>query len=112
MDVDLRLWRELSAQERRDYSDLQVAVHGPPEVRRQRPNLRFTWAPLEPDATWLIHVRDEGQLVSALTLIQRTILVDGHPTRAAGVRGVMTHPKARRRGFGRAGMQRAADFIW
>jgi GNAT superfamily N-acetyltransferase len=110
--VDLRRWRELTAAERREFGDLQTAVHGPPAARRRLPGARFAWAPIEPDGDRVVRVRAAGRLVSALVVTQRTIRVGGVPARAAGVRGVVTHPAYRRRGFGRAAMERAAAFIW
>jgi GNAT superfamily N-acetyltransferase len=111
-EVDLCLAGDESEQDRQDRRDLQVAVHGPPDKRAPGLAARLTWAGIEPDATWVVRVRVDGRLVSYVGNIQRTILIDGSPVRAAGIRGVMTHPAYRRRGFGRAAMLRAMAFIW
>lgn len=57
-------------------------------------------------------MRVDGRLVSYVWIMQRSILINGSPVRAAGIRGLMTHPARRRRGFGRTAMLRATEFIW
>ncbi|MDQ6673498.1 MAG: GNAT family N-acetyltransferase [Chloroflexota bacterium] len=112
VEVDLCLACERSEQDCRDWRELQVAVYGPSDQRRLGLSARLSWAAIEPDVSWVLQVRVDGRLVSYLWIIERTILIDGAPTRAAGIRGVMTHPDYRRHGFGRIAMQRAAEFTW
>ena len=112
MDVSLRpvtnFVEGLSAQERRELSDLATRCFGPPELRTPHP---LTISPDE-DTRYVVRVWEDGLLVSCLWITERTILVDGQPTRIAGIRGVRTDPPCRRRGFGAAAMRAAAEFIW
>ena len=57
-------------------------------------------------------VRLDSVLVSCLFLAERRMLVDGQPTHVGGIRGVLTHPDYRRRGFARVAMQRGQQTIW
>lgn len=109
-EVVVRPWCELEAAELSEWDELQAAVNGSPEQRRQR--ARLTWAPLDPDSSWFIGVRDGDQLVSGLVLITRTVCIGGETMPIGGVRGVATHPNHRRRGFARAAMLRATAFAW
>jgi len=109
-EVAVRPWRELDEAELTEWQELQAAVHGPPEQRRQR--ARLVWAPLELDSSGLVSVHADDQLVSGLVLITRTVDVGGTAILAGGIRGVVTHPTQRRRGFARAAMLRATAFAW
>ncbi len=108
--VVLQPWRDLDEADLAEWDELQAAVNGPPDQRRQQ--ARLVWAPLDPDSSWLVSVRDDGQLVSGLVLITRTVSLGGAAILAGGVRGVATHPNHRRRGFARAAMLRATAFAW
>ena len=98
----------LSEDEREELRDLAVRCFGPPA---QRPPHPLTIAP-DADTRFVVRVWDEGLLVSCLWITERTILVDGQPVRAAGIRGVRTDPSKRRRGYAGAAMRHAEDFIW
>jgi len=54
-------------------------------------------------------VRDEGRVVCHAGLFFREGMLDGRPAKMCGIGGVMTLPGARRKGFARAAMQRAAE---
>ena len=98
----------LSAEERRELSDLATRCFGPPESRTPHP---LTISPDE-DTRFVVRVWESGRLVSCLWITERTILIDGRSTRIAGIRGVRTDPAYRRRGVATAAMRVAADFIW
>jgi aminoglycoside 2'-N-acetyltransferase I len=112
MDVSLRpvtnLVGGLSPEECCELSDLFTRCFGPPESRTPHP---LVIAPDE-DTRYVVRVWEDGLLVSGLWITERTILVDGQPTRIAGIRGVRTDPAYRRRGFASAAMRAATDFIW
>jgi GNAT superfamily N-acetyltransferase len=97
----------LTPEERRELSDLRVRCVGPPE---QRPRHPLTFAPNE-DARYLTRVWEDGLLVSCHWINERAILVQEQPARIAGIRGVMTDPAHRRRGFGAAAMRCSAEYI-
>ena len=59
----------------------------------------------------LIRLWADGDLRACAWVTRRTIAVGGRETRVAGVRGVMTDPAYRRRGYGRAVMERAHELI-
>lgn len=93
----------------REIRELAARVWGPPEQRAKRfPSLRLTWAG---PSGWIVRVRDEGQLVSSVGIVQRTVLRRERCVDIGGISGMMTDPAHQRRGFGRAAMERAADFI-
>jgi GNAT superfamily N-acetyltransferase len=112
MDVSLRpvtnLVGGLSPDECRELSDLFTRCFGPPESRTPHP---LVISPDE-DTRYIVRVWQDGLLVSGLWITERTILVDGQPTRIAAIRGVRTDPAYRRRGLASAAMRAAADFIW
>jgi predicted acetyltransferase len=57
-------------------------------------------------------VRDAGRLVSCAFVTVREVLVNGTPVRAGGLCGVQTDPDYRRRGFARAAVQTATNFMF
>jgi len=74
--------------------------------------VRLTSAGRE-DALYTARVRAaQDRLVSSASICQRRILLNNQPVRACGIRGVMTHPDARRQGYGRAAMQTVTTCIW
>ena len=115
LTADLCLWLDVPEADRLEMRRFEEDALGPPDRRRPTPGDRLAWAELDPPDSWLIRVRDgcsDHRLVSRAFVIRRTIVVGGRSTRAAGLRGVLTHPAHRRRGAGSAGMRRAAHFIW
>jgi GNAT superfamily N-acetyltransferase len=62
-------------------------------------------------ATLRILVYDVDMLISAVGLLFRRGTIYGTATDIAGIGGVMTHPDARRRGFGKAAMEAAHEVI-
>ncbi len=112
MRVDLRRWRDLSQEERRRCDVLELAVHGPPKERRTRPAGQLVWAPIDPEADHVVLVWEGDDLVSSVLIGMRDVVIDGRRTRVACIRGMRTDPAHRRRGFGKAAMERAAEFIW
>jgi GNAT superfamily N-acetyltransferase len=65
---------------------------------------------LEP-TDYLIRLLHGGDLRACAWVTRRTISVAGRETRAAGIRGVMTDPEYRRRGYGRVVMERAHELM-
>lgn len=110
MEIDLRLWSELAQADLAEYEALLDTVAPQDELDRKISG-RLTWAPVDPAMTWVVRVRHEGRLVSCVALILRDVLAGTKQLRAAGIRGLRTHPEHRRRGFATAAMERATDFI-
>ncbi|MFN8634727.1 MAG: GNAT family N-acetyltransferase [Chloroflexota bacterium] len=102
------LMEGLSEHEREELGDLSIRCFGPPELRTPHP---LVIAP-DSDTRYVVRVWRAGLLVSCLWITERTILIDEHPTRIAGIRGVRTDPAHRRQGFGAAGMRAAEEFVW
>lgn len=110
VSISLGLTSALSQGQRQELRDLAIAVYGPREGRAERfPILRLTWFG---PPTWWVRVHEKDALVSAVGIVERPIVADGKEARAAGITSVMTHPEHRRRGYAKAAMQRATDFIW
>jgi len=112
MQIDLKPVEAFSGQPEanREVRELADRVWGPPEQRAEHfPSVRLTW---EAPTGWIVQVRDDGRLVSSVGITKRTVLFDERTVRACGIFGMMTDPAYQRRGFGRAAMERAADFIW
>lgn len=95
-DADLEEWRALA----------QV-VH---PTGRPRLGSDIRWATSEP-TDYLVRAWDDENLLACAWITERKIAVDEERTRVAGIRGVMTHPNHRRRGYGRAVMLHAQAHI-
>jgi GNAT superfamily N-acetyltransferase len=111
LEVRARRTAELSEEDHQELRELSWRVHGPPEARRSSAVGRLTWAGIE-DTVWSITARQGGLLVSSLFVGERVILLDGVERRAGTIRGVVTDPAHRRRGFGRAVMLLGQQYIW
>jgi predicted GNAT family N-acyltransferase len=72
----------------------------PPEVDPHK------WAPLN----WRVLARLDGELVSVVEILERTLTVAGRPIRVAGIGNVITPEPWRGRGFATALMRRAQTF--
>jgi GNAT superfamily N-acetyltransferase len=101
--IEVEAYRNLAAEDLEEWERLALKVH-PPGQARLGSDLR--WAPVEPTDD-LIRVWDDGELRACAWVTTRVIDVAGRRTRIAGVRGVMTDPDHRRRGYGRAVMEQA-----
>jgi ribosomal protein S18 acetylase RimI-like enzyme len=112
VELDLRLVRDLTADDRRELREFREQFHDPPESGAGSLSGRLGWAKVNPDADLMIRVREDGQLVSRVVVVERTVLVDGRPTRTGGISGVRTHPAFRRRGYASAAMRRATEVFW
>ena len=67
----------------------------------------FRWA----DNDWSLLMEAQGELVSHVGLVERTITADGLPVRVGGVSAVATASAWRRRGLARQLVERAAGFM-
>jgi aminoglycoside 2'-N-acetyltransferase I len=108
MSIDVRRYRELEPEELDEWERLVKKAHPPGEVRLGS-DLR--WAGLDPETDYLIRLWDDDELRACGWVTQRTVSVSGRETRVAGIRGVVTDPDRRRRGYGRAVMERAHDVM-
>jgi len=104
MVVHVKRYRDLQSAEIEEWEQLVEKAHPPGEVRLGQDLL---WADLDPETDYLIRLRDDDGLLACAWVTRRTISVADREMRVAGVRGVITDPERRRRGHGRAIMQRA-----
>ena len=108
MSIDVRPYRDLEPSELDEWKRLVKKAHPPGEVRL---GSDMRWADLDPETDYLIRLWDEDELRACGWVTQRTVTVSGRESRVAGIRGVVTDPDHRRRGFGRAVMERAQGLM-
>jgi aminoglycoside 2'-N-acetyltransferase I len=104
MAVEVRLYRELQRGEIEEWERLARKAEPPGEVRLGS-DLR--WADLDAETDYLIRFREDGELRACAWVTRRTVAISDQEVQVAGVRGVVTDPDHRRRGYGRAVMERA-----
>ncbi len=102
MKIEVRQLQELTDDERRQLEDLDR------QSESEMPDDGYVWFTRYP---WRVLVWIDGQLVSTLGIVERTLLVDGHPLRVGGIGNVGTLPAWRRRGLAAAALDRARRFI-
>jgi GNAT superfamily N-acetyltransferase len=98
---------DVTADEMEEWRRLQARAHPAGE---ERLGGELAWAKLEP-TDYFIRLHADGDLRACAWLTRRAVVVDEREAEVAGVRGVMTDPGYRRRGFGRIVMERAHDLI-
>jgi GNAT superfamily N-acetyltransferase len=104
MAVEVRPYRELQPDERGEWDRLVRKAHPPGEVRLGS-DLR--WADLDAETDYLIQFREDDELRACAWVTRRTVTISDQEMCVAGIRGAITDPDYRRRGYGRAVMQRA-----
>jgi GNAT superfamily N-acetyltransferase len=101
MRLEARRFSETDADDVAEWRRLQLRVYPPGE---ERPGANLQWARVEPKDL-IIRLWDDGDLRACAWLSQRLIWMRDRQTAVAGVRGVMTHPEHRRRGYGQLVMR-------
>lgn len=108
MSIVVRPYRELKPEELEEWKRLVKKAQPPGEVRL---GSDLHWADLAPETDYLIQLWDEDELRACVWVTQRAISISGRETLVAGIRGVVTDPEQRRRGYGRAVMERAHELM-
>lgn len=106
--IDVRASTQLQGPGLDEWRRLGDLVH-PPD--RPRPPDALVWAP-RADSDQIVRVWDDDDELRACAWVTwREVAIDDRDALVAGVRGVMTHPAARRMGYGRAAMLHAQAAI-
>jgi aminoglycoside 2'-N-acetyltransferase I len=107
--VEVALYRELARAELDEWERLARKAHPPDEPRL---GSDLTWADLSEDTDYLLRLRDDdGELRACAWVTKEPLRIDDEELRVAGIRGVLTDPDRRRRGYGRAVMERAHEVM-
>ena len=96
MRVEVLAYPTLPSRQLDEWRTLRYRVH-PRGVSELGSDL--SWAPLDESTDQLVGLWDGSALRSCAWITKRTIAVDERRVRVAGVRGVMTDPARRRRGY-------------
>ncbi|WP_282792784.1 GNAT family N-acetyltransferase [Streptomyces sp. CC224B] len=98
---------DLPDREQSALRELRDAVY-PPEEEAGWSGAAMEWAP----AQWRVAVRSpDGTLACHVGMLFRSGRHDGKAVRIAGIGGVKTHPRYRRRGYAEAAMLRAEKYF-
>jgi GNAT superfamily N-acetyltransferase len=108
MRVDARLYREVESEARAEMQRLVAKVHPPGEVRL---GSELHWAEVNPDTDYLIRLWDDGELRACAWATRQALRAPAGDVAVAGIRGVLTDPDRRRRGYGRVVMKRAHELM-
>ena len=106
--VDAKPYRDVQPDELEEWTQLATRVHPPGETRL---GSELQWADLDPETDYLVRARDGGELRACAWVTKRVVSISGDELTVAGIRGVLTDPERRRRGHGRAVMERAHDVM-
>jgi GNAT superfamily N-acetyltransferase len=106
--VDARLYREVDPEARREWERLVVKVHPPGEFRL---GSELCWAEVNPDTDYLIRLWDDGELRASGWATKQALRAGVREVVVAGIRGVLTDPDRRRRGYGRIVMEKAHEVM-
>jgi GNAT superfamily N-acetyltransferase len=108
MPVAVRRYRELVPDEVAEWERLVRKAYPPGEVRL---GAELRWAGLDAETDYLIRFHEDAELRACAWVTKRTATVSDHELRVAGIRGVVTDRGHRRRGHGRAVMERAHELM-
>jgi aminoglycoside 2'-N-acetyltransferase I len=108
MRIAVMPYRDVRTHDLEEWERLVEKAH-PPGAERLGSELR--WADLDPDTDFLIRLWDDDELRACAWVTQRTVIASGADVAVAGIRGVVTDPGHRRRGYGRAVMEGAHELM-
>jgi GNAT superfamily N-acetyltransferase len=108
MTVAVTPYRDLERAELDEWERLARRAHPPGEPRL---GSDLAWADLRRETDYLIRLRDDDELRACAWVTKQALRVVDEELRVAGIRGVVTDPEHRRRGYGRAVMERAQELM-
>ncbi len=107
MQLEIKATAQLNDDEAGALKALSAAVY-PPKPDAAKNASPIKWARPQ----WSILLRDvDSQLVSYVGALTRLGLCDNQEILIGGIGGVKTHPAQRGKGYAKAGIQRATDFL-
>jgi len=103
LNIEFVATEHFSAAQREALTQLGAVVY-PREVSETLPGRLVSWATPQ----WSILVWDQGELVSRVGLLVRTLYSEGAIKRIGGIGGVLTHPAKQGQGLASLAMREAA----
>jgi GNAT superfamily N-acetyltransferase len=106
--VEVKPYRDLRPDEIEEWSRLARRARTP---GGERLGSDLRWAELDAETDVLVRLREDEVLRACAWVTKKVVLISGRETSVAGIRGVVTDPDRRRRGYGRQVMNKAHELM-